>query len=130
MWAVFQISSTDRQRFEEREKRVEADQDYVLRVLKENIERSMQRRPVGYRADPNATQAAIARATLRFINNSEEIGEWNQGETLPNCCVGRVFPRRPRGTRLGRLQARGRLRRALRQFPSDKAALRGLGSFR
>jgi len=70
MWSVFQISSTDRQRFEEREKRVEADQDYVLRVLKENIERSMQRRPVEYRADPNATQAAIARATLRFINNS------------------------------------------------------------
>ncbi len=71
MWAVFQISSTDRQRFEEREKRVEANQDYVLRVLKENIERSMQRRPVKYRADPDATQAAIARATLRFINNSE-----------------------------------------------------------
>ena len=69
MWSVFQISRADRQRFEEREKRVEADQDDVSQALKENVERSMQRRSVEYRADPNATQAMIARATLRFINN-------------------------------------------------------------
>ena len=33
-------------KFEDRMKRVEVDQDYVLGVLKENIERAMQRRPV------------------------------------------------------------------------------------
>ena len=71
MWAVFQISCTDRQRFEEREKRVEANQDYVLRALKEYIERSTPRPSVEYRADPNATQAAIAREMLRFVNKSE-----------------------------------------------------------
>ncbi len=73
MWSFFRISNTDRQKSEEREKRVEADQDYVWRVLKENIERSTQRRQVEYRADPNATRAAIARATLRFLNNSEYV---------------------------------------------------------
>ena len=70
MWAVVQISCTDRQRFEEREKRVEADQDDVSQALKENIERSMQPRPVECRADPNGTQAMIAREMLRFVNNS------------------------------------------------------------
>ncbi len=87
MWSVFQISSTDHKRFEEREQRLAADQDDVLRVLKENIERSMRRRPVEYRADPNATRVAIARATLRFLNNSRtkwgpkwKIGDGKQGK--------------------------------------------------
>ncbi len=33
-------------KFEDRMKRVEVDQDYVVRVLKENIELSLQRRPI------------------------------------------------------------------------------------